>query len=402
MRSNRFFPATLVAAATALVAALATPAHAQWHQEGFDAGKTFANSQESVLDRHNAALLQTRWQAQVGQFYASAASHAGERLFLCSNLYGVLAQSPDSGALLWTQFAGGVGNCGTPVLAGDQAYLVSSAFGPYRNVVSAIDQANGAVRWTSELPAGADNLGLGFGPALHNGRLFVTSARRAVVAVDAHDGRLLWEASTGGEAVLNNDPSVGGGRVFVSTWHDCCATAARQLFAFDAQTGRPLWASDVGPSNVQYPALVMNNHAVVVGSDSGEVHAFDPDSGRRLWTRQLAGYVSAPLAGHGKRVYAVSGNRDIQALDTATGEPLWQRSLRGSHQVASNLAWANGVLYFTTQDANGHQRLMALDANTGKSVATLNLSLRGAFSKLTVADGRVLLSTDGQLTLLSL
>jgi hypothetical protein len=35
-------------------------------------------------------------------------------------------------------------------------------------------------------------------------------------------------------------------------------------------------------------------------------------------------------------------------------------------------------------------------------VATLNLSLRGAFSKLTVADGRVLLSTDGQLTLLSL
>jgi outer membrane protein assembly factor BamB len=401
MRSNRFLPVTLVAAATALVAALATPAHAQWHQEGFDAGKTFANSQESVLDRHNAALLQTRWQAQVGQFYASAASHAGGRLFLCSNLYGVLAQSPDDGDLLWTQFAGGVGNCGTPVLAGDQAYLVSSAFGPYRNVVSAIDQSNGAVRWTAELPAGADHLGLGFGPALHNDRLFITSARRAVVAVDAADGQLLWQASTGGEAVLNNDPSVGGGRVFVSTWHDCCAAAPRQLFAFDAQSGRALWASDVDASNMQYPALVMN-HAVIVGSDSGDVRAFDPATGQRLWTRPLKGYVSAPLAGHGQRVYVVSGNRTVQALDAKTGEPLWQRNLGGSHQVASNLAWANGVLYFTTQDANGHQRLMAVKAGTGKTVATLNLSLRGAFSKLTVADGHVLLSTDGQLTLLSL
>lgn len=400
MRSNRFLNATLVATAT-LAAAFTAPAQAQWHQDGFSAGKTFANTDESVLGRHNAASLQTRWQAQVGQFYASAASHASGRLFLCSNLYGVLAQSPDSGALLWTQFAGGVGNCGTPVLADDQAYLVSSAFGPYRNVVSAIDQANGAVRWTTDLPAGADHLGLGLGPALHNGRLFVTSARRSVVAIDAANGQQLWQASTGGESVLNNDPSVDGGRVFVSTWHDCCAAAPRQLFAFDAQNGRALWASDVDASNMQYPALAMN-HAVIVGSDSGDVRAFDPDTGQRLWARQLKGYVSAPLAGHGPRVYVVSGNRTVQALDAKTGEPLWERSLGGSHQVASNLAWANGVLYFTTQDANGHQRLMAVKAGTGKSVATLSLSLRGAFSKLTVADGHVLLSTDGQLTLLSL
>jgi hypothetical protein len=60
------------------------------------------------------------------------------------------------------------------------------------------------------------------------------------------------------------------------------------------------------------------------------------------------------------------------------------------------------VLYFTSQDFNGHQRLVGLNAGSGKPVAGVTLSLRGAFSKLSVIDGRVFLSTDGQLTMLSL
>lgn len=398
MRSHRLLRATLVVAATASAAL----AQAQWAQDGFSAAKTFANPSEQVLDRHNAGLLQIRWQEQVGQFYASAATHAGGRLFLCSNLYGALAQSPRNGEMLWSQIGAGVGNCGTPALAGDRAYLGSSSFGPpYRNVLSAVDQVTGTPHWTADLPAGPSYLSLGFGPALHNGRLFISTTRQAVLAVDAADGRLLWEASTGGGAVLNNDPSVGHGRVFVSSWHDCCEAAARQLFAFDAQSGQALWASDADDSNMQYPALVLDK-VVLTGSDSGRVHAFAVATGQRLWSRQLSGYVSAPLAGHAHRVYVASGNRDLQALDVATGEVAWTRTLPGSHQVASNLAWANGVLYFTSQDFNGHQRLVGLNAGSGKPVAGVTLSLRGAFSKLSVVDGRVFLSTDGQLTMLSL
>lgn len=399
MRRNRFLRATLVATAAT---AWATLAQAQWAQDGSGAAKTFANRAERVLDRHNAGLLQIRWQEQVGQFYASAATHADGRLFLCSNLYGVLAQSPENGGVHWSQTGASVGNCGTPALAGDQAYLGSSAVGsPYRNMLSAVDQATGLTRWTADLPAGPGYLNLGYGPALHNGRLFATTARQAVFAVDAADGRLLWEASTGGGAVLNNDPSVGHGRVFVSSWRDCCEAAPRQLFAFDAQSGQALWAGDVDDSNMQYPALVLDK-MVLTGSDSGRVHAFAVATGQRLWSRQLSGYVSAPLAGHAHRVYVASGNRDVQALDVATGEIAWTRTLPGTHQVASNLAWANGVLYFTSQDFNGHQRLVGLNAGNGKPVAGVTLALRGAFSKLSVVDGRVFLSTDGQLTMLGL
>lgn len=400
MRSNRFFPATLLAA-TLAATAFSTPAQAQWRQEGFGPGKTFANTDESLLDRRNAAQLRVRWQKQVGQFYASAASQDEGRLFQCSNLYGVMAQSPDDGQLLWSRVDAGVGNCGTPALADGRAFLVSSAYSPQRNMLSAVDQSTGALRWAIDLPAAGEQLTLGLGPALHNGRLYATTGRLSVLAVDAIDGRLLWEAGTGGQAVHNNDPAVGGGRVFVSTWHECCGAEPRQLFAFDAGSGRPLWASNVDTSDMQYPALLLGE-AVVVGSDSGNVRAFDPATGRRLWTRRLKGYVSAPLAGQGHRVYVASGNRDVQALDAATGEPLWTRTLRGTHQVSSNLAWANGVLYFVSQNAQGDKRLRALNASTGKTVGEAALSLRGAYSKLTVAHGRVLLSTDGELTMLSL
>lgn len=395
------------AAATLTLASLLAPAaHAQWRQDGHDAAKRFANTSETRLTRANVAQLAPRWQQQVGQFYASPATASGARLILCSNLHGALAQSPEGGQLLWEQAGAGVGNCGTPALdeggGRAQALLVSSRFGtPYRNMLSAVDQATGALRWSVDLPAGTDYLGLGYGPALHDGRVYATTHRRAVLALDAADGHLRWQASTGGEGVLNNDPAVGQGRVFVSTWLECCGNGPRQLFAFNAKSGKLAWQRDVDASNMQYPALVLG-HSVVVGSDSGRVSAFDAKTGAPKWTRQLQGYVSSPLAGEGQHVYAASGNRDLQALDLATGTPRWTRTLGGSHQVSSNLAWANGLLYFTTQDFQGNQRLMVLDARNGKPAATIGLSLRGAWSKLTVADGQVLLSTDGQVTLLGL
>ncbi|WP_374567534.1 PQQ-binding-like beta-propeller repeat protein [Ideonella sp.] len=386
----------------ALAACAAATAQAQWNQDGYDAAKSYANTAESTLTRQNAAQLSQQWQTMIGQFYASSATQAGGRLFVCSNLHGVSAQAPDTGSMLWSQPNAGVGDCGNPALAGTTAYLVSSSFNtPYRNVLSAVDQPSGNVLWTADLPAGSAYLNLGFGPAVQGNRLYVNTGRSAVLAVDTADGHVVWQASTGGGVVLNNDVAVANGRVFTSTWHECCESAARQLFAFDAATGAQLWASDVDGSNMQYPALALGKR-VFVGSDSGAVRAFAADSGKLLWSQPLNGYISAPLVGQGKRVFAVSGNREIQALDAQTGVKQWLRTPSGTHQVASNLAWANGALYMTTQDFSGAKQLLVLNAGNGHVVAKVPLSIRGSFTKLTVIDGRVYLSSEGQLTALGL
>lgn len=376
--------------------------HAQWMQDGFDAGKTFANTAESTLTKSNAAQLVPKWQVMIGQFYASSATQADGRLFVCSNLYGATAQSPESGDFFWSQSNAGVGDCGNPALGNGRAYLVSSSFNlPNRNVLTALNQADGSVQWTADLPAGPSYLNLGFGPAVQADRVYVNTGRDAVAAVDANDGHVVWQAGTGGGTVLNNDVSVADGRVFVTTWHECCESNTRRLFAFDAGTGAPLWTQDVDNSNMQYPALALGRR-VIVGSDSGVVRAFAAASGRPLWSRELSGYVSAPLVGRGRQVFAVSGNRQVQSLAATTGEVAWSLTLPGTFQVASNMAWANGALYMTAQDFNGARQLLVVSAGTGKVVAQVPLAIRGSFTKLTVADGRVYLSSEGQLTALGL
>lgn len=377
-------------------------AHAQWAQEGAVAAKTYANSAEAVLSRHNAQQLAPRWQMMIGQFYASSATEADGRLFTCSNLYGSSALAPTTGEFLWSRSNTAGGDCGNPALSQGVAFLASSSYTPSnRNLLTAVDQATGQAQWTAELPAGPDYLGVGFGPAVDGGRVFLSTGRDAIVAVDASSGLVLWQASTGGGVVLNNDVAVADGRVFVTTWHECCESASRQLFAFEAVSGAPLWVAEVDGTNMQHAAMALGRR-VIVGSDSGIVRAFAARDGRLLWSRALEGYLSAPLVGQGARVYAVSGNRQVQALDAATGEVVWRRALPGTYQVASNMAWANGALYVTVQDFSGDKRLAVLNAATGHTTAAVPLSIRGSFTKLSVSDGQVYLSSEGQLTALGL
>ena len=89
--------------ATLCAAALCGAAQAQWTQDGGQAAKTFANTDETLLSRSNAQELAPRWQMMIGQFYASSATQADGRLFTCSNLYGATAQAPDSGEFLWSR-----------------------------------------------------------------------------------------------------------------------------------------------------------------------------------------------------------------------------------------------------------------------------------------------------------
>lgn len=173
-----------------------------------------------MLSRHNVQQLAPRWQMMIGQFYASSATEADGRLFTCSNLYGSSALAPTTGEFLWSRSNAAGGDCDNPALSQGVAYLASSSYTPSRrNLLSAVDQATGQAQWTAELPADPDHFGVVFGPAVDGGRVFLSTGRDAIVAVDAGNGSVLWQASTGGGVVLNNDVAVADGRVFATTWH---------------------------------------------------------------------------------------------------------------------------------------------------------------------------------------
>ncbi len=383
-----------------LALAFGASAQAQWAQEGGGAAKRYANPEETTLARDNVAGLAQQWQRQIGQFYASAVTQAGPHLLVCSNLHRVSGLQPPTGHTDWDQLAG-VADCGTPASAGGRTYLVSSTLSPnFRNVVSALDTASGAVLWEVDLPASSENMGLNAGPVVDSGRVYVSSNRGQIVALDAADGYALWQATTGGNGVMNNDPSVDGGRVFVTTWNECCGNASRQLHAYDAATGAELWARDVEASNMQHPALVLGK-TVVVGNDAGSVKAYDAASGKLRWSRAMGPLLDGPLAGQGKAVY-LRASTTVVALDAKTGATLWSRTLPKGYGGISNLAWANGLVYVVGQDFGLSHALIVLNAGSGKPVATVPLTGVGSYARLSVADGRVYLNSNGTLTALGL
>jgi alcohol dehydrogenase (cytochrome c) len=129
-------------------------------------------------------------------------------------------------------------------------------------------------------------------PIVVDGIMYVSGWDGFVWALDARDGRLLWEYQ---HAIpldaplccgnINRGVAVGKGKVVYTT-------PDAHIIALDAATGKPAWdqvLADIrsGESATAAPLIVKN--LVLAGTSGGEfgvrghIDAFDLDSGRRVW-----------------------------------------------------------------------------------------------------------------------
>ena len=164
-------------------------------------------------------------------------------------------------------------------------------------------------------------------PAARDGLFVVATAAGDLVALQADDGTVRWQASVGGPV----SAGVGSDGRFVSV-----VTRGNEVVTFDS--GREIWRKRV-PSSVVTPPLVAGERVFVMGVDRA-VQAFDALDGRRLWTLQrpgdaltlaqpgvLAAFRNTLLVGQGAR---------LAAVDPLRGTVLWEvpmASPRGSNEV---------------------------------------------------------------------
>ncbi|MFE3659537.1 PQQ-binding-like beta-propeller repeat protein [Streptomyces sp. NPDC059165] len=187
---------------------------------------------------------------------------------------------------------------------------------------------------------------------------------RARVAVPAHvsavaaaDGRVVWFTGTAGahtdlfgydtaarKELWRTEVPAGRGRDAVPRYQGVAvrpdgilvrqdsgsltsqqqkANKGRALFAlYDRASGRRLWGKYFG---------TVHQDAVVCGEASGrlfavqdrELHAYDTDTGKRLW--RAAGAAGEGLV-HGGTLYVPTAAHQVYALDTATGGTRWTQS----------------------------------------------------------------------------
>ena len=147
-------------------------------------------------------------------------------------------------------------------------------------------------RRTSAVKAPASSVGAASAPASRarswqvDGVLYVTAPDN-VWAMDARDGRLLWQyfwKTKGGTHIGNRGAAL---------WHNYLffETPDNYLVSLDAKTGKERWHVEISDFNQQYfstmaPIVVGDQVLVGTGNDldaPGFLQSFDPVTGNRKW-----------------------------------------------------------------------------------------------------------------------
>jgi outer membrane protein assembly factor BamB len=165
--------------------------------------------------------------------------------------------------------------------------------------------------------------------------------------------RINWQQSVGA-AGPGIAPAVTSSSVYA-------AAKDGTLTRLDLATGRPIWRISAGRALSAGPGA--SDAIVVVGTDMGDVLAFDAD-GKALWTVRIASEVIAPPRVSDKVVLVFSGDGKIYGLNTADGKTLWVDPRTNPPLTIRNAAGGTvsrgGLL---TGTAGG--RLLAIDAQSG-------------------------------------
>jgi outer membrane protein assembly factor BamB len=288
-----------------------------------------------------------RWRGPSGQGYVSPGKYA--------NTWG-----PDRN-VKWRVPVPGTGNS-SPIVWNDRIYLTAAQDHGARLSLIAFNRADGKRLWETAVPTQGviENVHQKNGHAsatpVTDGRMIYASfGRHGLVAFDM-SGKIVWHRKFGpidnyhgpaGSPVLYKD------RIFLYQDHE--GTPAQKAFvaAFDAKTGNTIWETPRTETVGWGTPVVINAGArdeLIVNSQR-RVAAYDPDSGKELWTVRGMTFevIPTPVVGDGL-VFASSGRagptyaiRPGGNGDVTSTHVVWS-SPKGSPFVPSGLVH-DGLLY---------------------------------------------------------
>jgi polyvinyl alcohol dehydrogenase (cytochrome) len=287
-----------------------------------------------------------------------------------------------------------------PSVAGGRVFVGSDT-----GVVYAIDASSGCFYWTFQADASVRTAPVvGESSRGQGALLYVGDLNANVYALDARSGALIWKRKTDADPVskITGTPTLAGGRLFVpisagnqeggtsNPEVDCC-TARGSVVALDADDGRVIWQSFTLPAAKEYgktpkgarrlgpagasvwvsPTVDLERGAVYVGTGNAftppvedttdAVLAFSVQDGRLLWKRQLfagdlVGMPNAPDVDIGASVILrrlpdgggvlIVGQKsgDVYALNPDNGDVRWKINV-------SKGGWFGGIQWGMAADS---------------------------------------------------
>ena len=219
--------------------------------------------------------------------------------------------------------------------------------------------------WSTDVGKGLDKSGRQIRPVFSSGSLFTADYKGLLVALDAQNGRKLWEIKT--DLPFTGGPGVSGQLLMMGTENG-------EVFAFDASTGTQLWSATVTSEVLAAPAEA--DGIVVVRCIDGRVFGLDKDTGQRLWVYDhsvplLTLRGNAPLLLRAGVVFVGYDGGEVVALKQADGVLMWEQTLvtvEGRTEL-ERLSDIDGQLIFIASDllvSSYKNRLASLAADSGR------------------------------------
>jgi len=240
----------------------------------------------------------------------------------------------------------------TPLIIADDLYVLDHAY-----TLTKMSVQSGIVKWQKQLSEGKVGLSLIY----TQNKVFALSAEGMLVAM-SEEGEELWKKdfNVAMRAPLAADKNA----LYLITAHN-------EFIVLNSKNGKEIWRYQTVKPHTwltkMAPAAKAQN-VVVVPFATGEVIAFDADSGLLLWIQMMIGdrpqdlvevpqIVSAPIISDGV-VYLV-GNANLSgAYDLKTGSTKWVAPV-GS--IVTPILSGNALFVINNQN-----KLMALEKKTGK------------------------------------
>src|SRR5215472_3907964 len=280
-------------------------------------------------------------------------NHAMQHLALPDTLTRAWSTSTGEGASRYSRVLS------HPVVEKGRVYAMDGAV-----QVGAYDAATGDRIWQVDLkPEDERGSSFGGGVAFWNDRLYASTGYGQVLALDPADGKVIWRSNVG--APVRSGPTVSDGRVFA-------VTVENELVVLAADDGRRLWVHNGIPETASLlgsASPAVEGEVVVVAYSSGELYALTVETGRPLWSDNLASTTSLdavstladirgwPVIDRG-RVYAASHSGRMAAIDLRSGERAWEQELGSTHSL-----WVAGDYVYALSNDN---ELVCLTRNDGK------------------------------------
>jgi outer membrane protein assembly factor BamB len=279
----------------------------------------------------------------------------------------------------------------TPAADAERVYVFFGKSG-----VLAFDHG-GKQLWQADVGAKTNGWGTATSPVLYKDLVLVNASveSESLVALDRRTGEEKWRAK--GIRESWNTPLVVTAE---SGRPELIVAVAGQVLAFDPDSGKPLWSCKTDIGWYMVPSVVAAKGVVYcLGGRSGTAAlavrtggSGDVTGTHRLWTSKNGSNVSSPVVCDG-HLYWMHEQRGVAyCAKVESGEVVYEQRLERAGQVYASALLAGGRLYYV---ARGGRTFVLAAAPKFEQLAVNDLSDGGVFNASpAVAGKRLLLRSD--------